>query len=525
MNTRNTTARISAADAGRRRGPIAILVTDGPGLRNVVFGPLLGRVQDRFGAHVFHGVSPERLHLFRGASREAGAAGWEPLAELEERRLPVFVRKTLGYAQMFWADTGGMRYNRSAPIRGSLPARLSAHAARGLGRLAATPRRMRVLERVLCRLAERFPSTRHYRARLEALRPSLVICSNQRAPQALPAVLAARALGIPTATLVFSWDNITSKGRIAAPFDHYLVWSTLMRDELLRYYPAVPPSGVHVVGTTQFDPSLDRAQHWSRAELCARVGADAARPIIFYSGGDPTLYTAEHEYVRLLLRLIRDGAIERRPQVIVRASPAESGEQYLRVQQDFPELICAAPLWVQDAPGDWARMIPTAGDVPLLTNLIRHADVNVNLNSTMTLECALHDRPVVNIGFDLLSPPPFGRPLAEFFDLWEHYRPVLRLGAARTAGSAADLAREINAYLVDPARDRAGRAAFAALEIAAPHGAGAARVTEALAAILAGAAAGQPDAGERTGSATIDAIDASASPGRPAAAFEGVAGR
>ena len=44
-------------------------------------------------------------------------------------------------------------------------------------------------------------------------------------------MLAAKSLGIPTATFIFSWDNLSSKGRIAAPFDYYLVWSEHMGDE------------------------------------------------------------------------------------------------------------------------------------------------------------------------------------------------------------------------------------------------------------------------------------------------------
>ena len=70
-------------------------------------------------------------------------------------------------------------------------------------------------------------------------KPEVLLCSHHRPTNVIAPVLAARDLGIPTATLIFSWDNLTSKGRIVAPFDHYLVWSELMRSELLRFYPDV----------------------------------------------------------------------------------------------------------------------------------------------------------------------------------------------------------------------------------------------------------------------------------------------
>jgi hypothetical protein len=89
---------------------------------------------------------------------------------------------------------------------------------------------------------------------LQEIAPSVVLSSSQQSPRVLLPVLAARSLGIPTAAFVASWDNLTSKGRIAAPFDHFLVWSAHMKGELLRFYPEVAADRVHVVGTPQFDP-------------------------------------------------------------------------------------------------------------------------------------------------------------------------------------------------------------------------------------------------------------------------------
>ena len=114
-------------------------------------------------------------------------------------------------------------------------------------------------------------------------------------------------LGIPTATFIFSWDNLTSKGRIAAPFDDYLVWSDCMAEELLRYYPDVTRRQVHVVGTPQFDPYDDDDLRLSRDDYFRQIGADPARPLICFSGGDAGNCPDDPHHVRLLLELIRSG--------------------------------------------------------------------------------------------------------------------------------------------------------------------------------------------------------------------------
>ena len=42
---------------------------------------------------------------------------------------------------------------------------------------------------------------------------------------------------------------------------------------------------------------------------------------------------------------------------------------------------------------------------PDYASATHHADLNINLGSTMTLDFGLHDRPVVNVAFDVADPP------------------------------------------------------------------------------------------------------------------------
>ncbi|MGE0761330.1 MAG: hypothetical protein AB7O38_30230, partial [Pirellulaceae bacterium] len=294
--------------------------------------------------------------------------------------------------------------------------------------------------------------------------------SQQRTPTILPPVLAARSLGIPTATFIFSWDNLSSKGRIAAPFDHYLVWSDHMRGELAKYYPHIGPERVHVVGTPQFDPYGNEGIIVSREEFCRRIEADPARPLICFSGGDVDNSREDHLHVRTLMQLIRSGDILGQPQVVLRPAPVDAGTRYESVRRDYPELLYAQPNWVHASEGVWSSVFPLPSDVEFLANLTHHCDLNINFASTMTLDFALRDKPVINVAFDVSNPPVFGMPMWEYYQQWEHYRPVIEFGAARFARSPAELAEHVNAYLRDPALDREGRRKFVELEVGAPVG-------------------------------------------------------
>jgi hypothetical protein len=455
----------------------ALLIPDGVGVRNFLIGRFLRELAEAGPAHAFHIVPERLLPLF--AEGLDGRVTWHPLIRYRQSRLLLAMQYSLGYAQMYWADTLAMQRIRSRRPRGSWQKKLLTYTTRAAGRLLATPARMRAMDRLHCRAAAATPEARHYRETFARLRPQVVFSSNQRPSVVLPAVLAARDLNIPTATFIFSWDNLSSKGRIAAPFDYYLVWSEHMRKELLGFYPDVRPERVRVVGTPQFEPYCDSRLLWSREEFCAHVGADPARPLICYSGGDAGTCPEDPEHVRALMELVRDGRIEGRPQVIVRPVPVDDGRRYQAVCHDFPELIFRKPEWIRE-PGDWTRVIPTPADVEFLANLTAHCDLNINLGSTMTLDFGLHDRPVVNIAFDIADPPVFGQPVWDYYYRFEHYRPVIELGAARFARSREELAEHVNAYLRDPSLDREGRCRLAELQVGAPLGQSCARIIAAL---------------------------------------------
>jgi len=99
---------------------------------------------------------------------------------------------------------------------------------------------------------------------------------------------------------------------------------------------------------------------------------------------------------------------------------------------------------------------PGAGGRGRLAATLAHSDVVVNFASTTTIEAALFDTPVVNIGFDDESGLPLPLSIRRYYE-YEHYQPVVDTGAARVVGSEAELIEAVGAYLSDPGRDRAGR--------------------------------------------------------------------
>ncbi|MEO8592824.1 MAG: hypothetical protein ABI759_05855 [Candidatus Solibacter sp.] len=454
-----------------------MFIPDGVGIRNFVLGGFLNRLVERAEVDIYH-VLPDNLARNFAAGTPEGVR-WQPIMEYHQNRLIYLLQTSLGYAHMYWANTQSMQRAVNRPIGGSFKRKMYVRSSRLIGHIGAHPDRIRLMDVVHLGLAKRLQEVEQYKELFRRTRPSLLFSASQRPHSILPAVLAARELGIPTGTFIVSWDNLSSKGRIVAPFEHFFVWSSNMRDEVLRYYPQADAKKIHVIGTPQFDTYADQNLLWSREEFFRRIGGDPARPLICFSGGDQGTCPEDQEHVRVLMEAIRDGRIQGNPQVLVRPAPVDDGKRYDAVRRMFPELLFSQPNWSFTELNDWTRVIPTAEDVQLLANITQYSDINVNLGSTMTLDFSLHDKPVVNVAFDVADPPLFGMPVYDHYYKYEHFRPVVEFKASRIARQASELPAHINAYLADPSLDREGRRRLVNLHVDVPPGQSAIRTVEA----------------------------------------------
>lgn len=454
------------------------MLPDGVGIRNFLVGPFRAEARDQIDFTAFSQL-PESLRHHYETDATLPPIDWQPFRVYRDTRRIFMLRNVLNYAHIYSINTFGMKCMRDRSIKGRGLTRLAAATSRALGRAAAAVGGLETLQSQLYRAVERLPETAHYRAQFESTRPDLVLSSNQRPTSVLPVVLAARALGIPTATCIFSWDNLTSKARIAAPFDHYLVWSDRMKAELQQFYPHIADDRIHIVGAMQFDPHADPNILMSRADFCRQIGADPSRPLLCYSSGDDENSPEDQDHTELMLKLIREGRIHRHPQVVLRPSPASTGKRFESVCARYPELIYSRPQWIAGS-GSWAQMFPLPGDTVLLANLVHHADMNVSVASTMTIDSAIHDRPIVNVAFDIATPGPFKYPLWDFYYKFEHYLPIVHAGAAHFSKSADEFVAHINEYLANPKLHEENRRHILADQLGVPLGQSSRRTVEVL---------------------------------------------
>lgn len=291
-------------------------------------------------------------------------------------------------------------------------------------------------------------TTDEYTSLMKQLRPSLVFNgSHVHSRVATQAVQAAQWLGIPTATFIFSWDNLTSQGRIMLPYDHFLVWNDQLKTHLLEMYRHIRPEQIFVTGTPQFDFHFRPEFYQTREEFCAQAGADPKRPIIFYSSGMANHMPGEPELVEQIADILREMGGQSPPQLLVRVYPKDLTGRFEALKKERPDILFQQTAWQES----W--LTPKYEDSFGLINALRHCALGINLASTVSLELCMFDKPVINIGYNPPSVPEKEHRFIEFYD-FDHYRPLVASGAVGLARDPRQMRQLIENCLNHPEHRR-----------------------------------------------------------------------
>ncbi len=455
-----------------------LVVPDGVAVRNFLCTAFLDEMLARGAVTIWHALPEPCLAPYR--ARYGDRVSWARLPRYREGPLARLLRLAKVDAHLAWrseADAGDVV--RKFFVRPThWRARLMRAASMALGRLAGSARGVVALHRVHAWAVRTTPGLGVFRRALRDENPSVVFCAHQRASRAVPVLVAARQLGLPTATFVYSWDNLP-KGRMAVHADHFLVWSDFMAEELARYHPEVSASAIHVVGTPQFEAYFEPAVRQPREVFCREVGLDPARPAICFSGCDVTSAAHDPAYLADLARGLRTVPEASRPQVLFRRSPADMSGRYQAALEAFPEIVVCEPRWYVDADDDWRQTVGTREDMGLLVNIVAHCDAVVSVGSTMGMDFALFDKPAIFVAYD----PPGARGATTIEDSYNlpHFRSVRALDPVHWARDGTSLASVTMEAMANPDARADARRAWLMQQIAHPVEGASRRCAEALA--------------------------------------------
>jgi hypothetical protein len=353
---------------------------------HVAFQPSKGELEESVKQPgVTHGFAPARPESDGWRSVAWLVRGLEDLARYTH---PRYVRAPVLRERMT-AKIGGQL--RKSPEFEPVARRL---ALRLVGRLSAGPD-AKLSERVIraaARLEQAIPTSPEIDRWIAERAPDVVLATPvvNRASTQVEFLKSARCVGIPAATLVASWDNLTNKGLLKWAPERVFVWNELQRREAVELH-GVPPERVVATGAQLFDPWFERRPSTGRDEFVRRLGLDPAQPYVLYTCSNPAMTdTPESRFVLEWVEALRSAGDERLRRIGIAVRPHPNDEGHWR-DVDLSRF---------DNVAAWPRegTLPVTDDARAdFFDSLAHSAAVVGINTTAMIEAAIVGKSVLTV--------------------------------------------------------------------------------------------------------------------------------
>lgn len=352
----------------------------------------------------------------------------------------------------------------------------------------AVLRRSKKARRWLVDLQSRF-TPGLYTELFERYRPKMVVASTPgwRLDRYLLREAAGR--GIRTAAVVVGWDNPSSYSIPGARVSSINCWSEIQKRELVDGSDWREEQ-VHIGGIPSYDGYFRKEWLVPRDEYFRMHSLDPQRKLLSYAASFVS-FAPNYRNVESLARLVAAEGFSKPCQLLVRLHPnhfmdvhlyADERQKIQKLAHDLPHVHVVEPVPLGGSLGYYS-----GEDMPEKASMMAHSDVFLTVYSTMVVEAAVHERPIVSLCLDTPGgwnwPRKFSLPLTQIGD-WPTHSRFRQAGAGKIAYDEAGLKEAVNAYLLNPGADLEKSRAFIRQECTFTDGTAGKRTGEYLLSLL-----------------------------------------
>lgn len=264
----------------------------------------------------------------------------------------------------------------------------------------------------------------------------------------------AKKRGVKSIGLINSWDHVTSRCMLRLLPDHFIVYNYMVKEELVQYHD-VDVSNIYVGGIAQYDEYATYTPK-SREAFFNDIPADPKKKLMIYASMGKAFSSSEWTIIDMFHGLNAAGAFGDDVQILVRFQPNDFVDE---------EELKLRPHLVYDYPGtrftksrgvgvDWDM---SKKEVQHLADTLHHADILVSYASSISIDAALFDKPVINIAFTAGKYEVLRESPMQYYKT-EHYKKAVATGGIRLVATVSEFCASVKKYLTDPSIDATGRA-------------------------------------------------------------------
>lgn len=271
--------------------------------------------------------------------------------------------------------------------------------------------------------------------------------------------------GVRTAAVIVGWDNPSSYNLNGAPVEYITCWSEIQKEELVLGSDW-DPGCVFIGGIPAYDGYFRKEWLIPREEYFRQHGLDPDRKLLSYACSFETLHP-NFSNMATLVDLVNNNKLSEPCQLLIRFHPNHfrTGTRFEDEKKRVIEYVKNMPhIHIVEPVSLGAGLAHYSGeDMPEKASMMAWSDVFLTVYSTMVVETAIHDRPIISVTIDTPGgwnmKGVYSPPLTSIGD-WPTHQRFRMSGAGRVADNPEKLTELINFYLDDPDADRDNRRQF-----------------------------------------------------------------
>ena len=311
---------------------------------------------------------------------------------------------------------------------------------------------------LIFKLYKNFAKRIDHKEVFEKYNPDLVVVTRVLNYSAdYPIMRTAEQLKVPVMAFVSSWDNLTSKAFFPFSLKHLVVWNHVLKEEAISLF-SFPENRISVTGIPRYDLFFRRQGFRTKSEFMKSWGLDENTKLICYCTGSKDVgkspldpITPEPNIAKFIAENCNLGEFGANCKVIIRLHPQANPDHY----QDLEKMENV----IVNIPGKLGafqdRVFTEEEDVEF-GELMNYSDVVVNFASTVTIDAAVFDTPIIGVNFDFNGERPYKISPRRIYD-FDHYAKLIKMEGFLLANSREELKSQIKSYLNNPSLTKEGR--------------------------------------------------------------------
>lgn len=302
-----------------------------------------------------------------------------------------------------------------------------------------------LLRRAVRFLDQKFSPKGFFKELISKYNPDAIFSTDPQNENDVSLMHDAKDAGVSVIAMLRSWDNTTQRILRVLP-DRLLVGSSELKKEVLNMYK-YPENKISITGNPHYDKYI-KGPTKTKEEFFTEFGFDTAKKLITYApvGDHLVTFNDIDQYVMETLGKLKNN------QILVRFPPDEGVRlvDFKKPENMFYDK--PGQMFKNDEFGD--REIRKEDDEHLI-NEIYHSDLIITGPTSISLDSALIDKPIITVDF---YPSPRHLFDGIYTNKCDHIQKLLQTGGIKHASSKENFLKFINEYLENPKLDADGRA-------------------------------------------------------------------